>query len=613
MSNAAPPPVSPQLDAAIKGTQAAMAQLIKRTPLTSKLLAKPPFRFLHDLITEAMRSSGFATGLYSDAELNSENVKEKDAKIAWLAKMADCIAFTLGEPVRLNPNKVVAGLDPEITNEFLQQLSRASQMDGTAAVKRVLGGERQRPSAKSSSPDKVLVDKDKAPPLPTPTPVAPPPTTATATTSSLRHKKDSEKDREKEKDKSSPLASKDGRGPKSSLKDSAKKTSASSNALTTSRSSNQALSPSGATKTVPAPQTSSSQSQRRSSKTPAQPAALPPPSPIPPPSAELPVPSPITLADERPTTPRAAQLEPEPRRTPVTDTRSADLDPPDQDTLEQTNPTVAAYLPIPSSALLPHQQPPPNDADAVPQVSPFTDVEPTAPTSGEQVSAQDDEPRVTGLVARRPIRPTTARAPPPRRNPVVDAGDACNSAPPPPVIVEDGPVSRPGDSGDADDDEEFVKVAGPGMVLAAGLQEGFGGPGGMTGAGWEEADATRWQDPSPSTGDHRTRLARLVDQVRTAAAAAGPLAALLELAGEDVDGMGGEEEQWRKEAGEWEARWRGEERETKAALEPVERQIREVEELIAAEHDRISSLKATVFQNETEIVRVAKSVIGGWK
>ena len=38
-------------ESVIKATQDALTPIIKKPPLTPKLLSKPPFRFLHDIVT----------------------------------------------------------------------------------------------------------------------------------------------------------------------------------------------------------------------------------------------------------------------------------------------------------------------------------------------------------------------------------------------------------------------------------------------------------------------------------------------------------------------------------------------------------------------------------
>ena len=74
--------------ALIKRTQEELGRYVKKPPLTEKLLSKPPFRFLHDVITSVMKSNpGVLEGLYTDEEMLSENVKDRDGKIRYLEKV----------------------------------------------------------------------------------------------------------------------------------------------------------------------------------------------------------------------------------------------------------------------------------------------------------------------------------------------------------------------------------------------------------------------------------------------------------------------------------------------------------------------------------------------
>ncbi|XP_059871809.1 TRAF3-interacting protein 1 isoform X3 [Delphinus delphis] len=138
--------------AVVKRTQEALGKVIRRPPLTEKLLNKPPFRYLHDIITEVIRMTGFMKGLYTDAEMKPDNVKDKDAKISFLQKAIDVVAMVSGEPLLAKPARIVAGHEPERTNELLQRIGKCclNKLSSDDAVKRVLAGEKVETKGRSS-------------------------------------------------------------------------------------------------------------------------------------------------------------------------------------------------------------------------------------------------------------------------------------------------------------------------------------------------------------------------------------------------------------------------------------------------------------------------------
>lgn len=152
-------------------TKEDVESLIARPKPSEKLLSKPPFRFLHDVISEIIRSTGFGngesytiichpiklscretgfkwcsvlyTGLYNEEESDSSKVVDKgehlpfhvlsagpgtlicgaplscliaDAKINYLTKIIKLVGVQLNTLVEARPNKIVAGLEPENTN-----------------------------------------------------------------------------------------------------------------------------------------------------------------------------------------------------------------------------------------------------------------------------------------------------------------------------------------------------------------------------------------------------------------------------------------------------------------------------------------------------------------
>ncbi|KAK2570210.1 TRAF3-interacting protein 1 [Acropora cervicornis] len=147
----------------VKKTQDTLGKFIKRPPLTEKLLNKPPFRFLHDIITEVVRSTGFLKDLYTAEEMDSANVKEKEAKINFLQKSIDVVGMISGQ-LSVRPVKIVAGHEPEKTNEFLQAIGTAilNKKSSTDAVKRDKERERSKEREKEKERDgERSRDKDK--------------------------------------------------------------------------------------------------------------------------------------------------------------------------------------------------------------------------------------------------------------------------------------------------------------------------------------------------------------------------------------------------------------------------------------------------------------------
>ncbi|XP_056630593.1 TRAF3-interacting protein 1 [Diorhabda sublineata] len=108
----------------IKKTQRTLGKYVKKPQLTDKLLKKPPFRFLHDIITSLIKETGFLKGLFTDDEMISDNVKDKDAKVAFLNKLIEAVKTASGTKLSVKANKIVAGLEATNTNLLLQAIAK---------------------------------------------------------------------------------------------------------------------------------------------------------------------------------------------------------------------------------------------------------------------------------------------------------------------------------------------------------------------------------------------------------------------------------------------------------------------------------------------------------
>ncbi|OON16803.1 hypothetical protein X801_07370, partial [Opisthorchis viverrini] len=62
-------------------------------------------------------------GLFSSEELNADNVKDKDSKLAFLQKLVDYLSIAHGYVIPVRIMSVIAGKEPEKTNEMLYLLA----------------------------------------------------------------------------------------------------------------------------------------------------------------------------------------------------------------------------------------------------------------------------------------------------------------------------------------------------------------------------------------------------------------------------------------------------------------------------------------------------------
>merc|ERR1712137_970302 len=135
-------------------------------------------------------------------------LQDKNAKIDFLNKSINAVSFALGEKIDVSANKIVAGLEPEKTNGWLQKLHLAATTameKSDEAVQRVLNGESM--VTKKKQPKREEEPAVPAEPSPPPGDVEKervnevPEEDKKKDEEKKRRDKDKEKDKEKEKDK----------------------------------------------------------------------------------------------------------------------------------------------------------------------------------------------------------------------------------------------------------------------------------------------------------------------------------------------------------------------------------------------------------------------------
>ncbi len=93
--------------------------MFDKPKMTEKLLSRPPFRYIHDIISATIEKTGWGNGLLVGEEGNSKAIEDKDQKIFILQKVLDLTQMCLQEEIDVRAIKIVAGQECENTNVFL--------------------------------------------------------------------------------------------------------------------------------------------------------------------------------------------------------------------------------------------------------------------------------------------------------------------------------------------------------------------------------------------------------------------------------------------------------------------------------------------------------------
>lgn len=131
----------PPKEQTLATTISILENLVTRVPLSEKLLSRPPFRYLLDLTNEIISNTGFGKGLFGEEEFDSGSYSSKHLKVEFLKKLVSLVKLEAPDSeTELNPSKVVAGLDPESTNLFLQSFGKlaSAKHDTSISVHQIL-------------------------------------------------------------------------------------------------------------------------------------------------------------------------------------------------------------------------------------------------------------------------------------------------------------------------------------------------------------------------------------------------------------------------------------------------------------------------------------------
>jgi len=103
----------------------------KKPRLTETLLSRPPFLFIFDIVVELNRITGFCQQTFKPEDWDREKCRIKEFKIEFLRKLIGIVKSNRDNNriLQVNPMKIAAGLECELTNILLQEMFYAATKD----------------------------------------------------------------------------------------------------------------------------------------------------------------------------------------------------------------------------------------------------------------------------------------------------------------------------------------------------------------------------------------------------------------------------------------------------------------------------------------------------
>lgn len=144
--------------------------VVRKPKLTEKLLKRPPFRFLHDVISAIQDKTGFAKDLFDTDQRDAKTIDSKDSKLAYLQKILNYIRTNNTNHTDndilsdVNPLKIIAGLEPEKTNLLLQEIGKEAlkHQNSNLIVKKEIKPKNRPVSRPSSEQRKFIAESSSS-------------------------------------------------------------------------------------------------------------------------------------------------------------------------------------------------------------------------------------------------------------------------------------------------------------------------------------------------------------------------------------------------------------------------------------------------------------------